>query len=224
MHNRTRSDASEKTDKEDSQSGINERTSSIVDNLEKMARSTTDVVRNLNLVGSLALLAALISIWTDFQGSYTATQAALEEVSPILAALLPAILVALTLFLIIWLTVYGYHCGQYIRAKVAPDLRVRAELKNLVLDIETCLFFTEKAIENNDHTMQSSLKRHVGETCLSLWEDMQSAGLDGPTVYSLGAALGRNDETPDVEEIYRLLKKLEPLARSGKVQEARRIY
>ena len=67
--------------------------------------------------------------------------------------------------------------------------------------------------------------RYDSELGLSLWEDMQDAGLDGPTGYSIGAALPHGHENePDEEELPRLIKTLAPLAHKGKVEDARRIY
>ena len=178
------------------------------------------VLANLNLIVSLSLLAAVISFWLDFRGAYTATKSVL---SPVAAALLPSVLVGLTVFVIVWCAVYGWRYVQSMRAKLVPDLEAKAGLKKLVPDIESCLFFLEEVVHARDerkHTLMS----YISEIGLSLWEDMQTIGLDGPTAYSIRSALPHFDDDPNVEELRRLLKVLAPLARSGKVEEARRIY
>ena len=69
------------------------------------------------------------------------------------------------------------------------------------------------------------LMHYISEIGLSLWEDLQTIGLDGPTAYCIQDALPDFDgDEPKVEQLRRLLKVLAPLARSGKVEEARRIY
>ena len=99
------------------------------------------VLANLNLVVSLSLLAAIVSLWFDFRGAYTATKVAL---SPVAAALLPSVLVGLTVFVIVWCAVYGWRYVQSVRAKFVPDLEAKDGLKKLVPEIESCLFFLEE--------------------------------------------------------------------------------
>ena len=180
------------------------------------------VLANLNLVVSLSLLAAVISFWLDFRGAYTATKSVL---SPVAAALLPSVLVGLTVFVIVWCTVYGWRYAQSMRSRLVSGLEAKAGLKKLVPDIESCLFFLEEAIHVQDEREKHRLMRHISEICVSLWEDMQDVGLRGPTAYCIYSALPFHDaDEPNVEELHRLLKTLAPLARSGKFEEARRIY
>ena len=179
------------------------------------------VLADLNLVVSLSLLTAVVSFWLDFRGAYTATKSVL---SPVAAALLPSALVGLTVFVLVWCAVSGWRYVQCMRAKLVPDLGAKAGLKKLVPDIESCLFFLEEVGHVEDER-KHTLLRYISEIGLSLWEDLQGVGLDGPTVYSIGAALPDHDgDEPNVEELRRLIKTLAPLARKGKVEEARRIY
>ena len=218
----TDSDSSEQQPADGSATRADEWTASLSNSLRRVATSMSGVLANLNLVVSLSLLAAVISFWLDFRGAYTATKSVL---SPVTAALLPSFLVGLTVFVIVWCTVYGWHHVQSMRAKLVPDLEAKAGLKKLVPDIESCLFFLEEASHAKDERDKYRLMRYIRESCLSLWEDMQTIGLDGPTAYCIQDALPYHDhDEPNVEELRRLLKVLAPLARSGKVEEARRIY
>ena len=218
-------DSSEEDPADGPATGADEWKASMSNSFRGMVVSMTGVLTNLNLVGSLALLAALVSFWLDFRDAYTATKSAINELSPIAAALLPSILVGLTVFVIVWCAVYGWRYVQSMRAKLAPDLKMKAELKKLVPDIESCLFFLEEAGHVKDERSRHRVMSCIGESCLSLWEDMESAGLGGPTTYSIQSALpyGHEDE-PDVKELHRLIKTLVPVARSGNVKEASRIY
>ena len=196
-------------------------TESFSNGLGGIATSMSGVLANLNLVASISLLATVVSLWFDFRGAYTATEGAL---SPVAAALLPSTLVGLTVFVIAWCAVYGWRYVQSTKARLSPHLETKTALKKLVPDIESCLFFLGEA-GRVETRRRHTLMRYVSELGLSLWEDMQDAGLDGPTVYSIGAALPHDHEDePDVEELHRLIKTLAPLARKGKVEEARRIY
>ena len=183
------------------------------------------VLANLNLVVSLSLLAAIVSLWFDFRGAYTATKVAL---SPVAAALLPSVLVGLTVFVIVWCVVYGWRYVQSIRTKLVPGLNAKVHLKNLVPDIESCLFFLEE-FGHAEEERKDSLIRYIRDISESLCEDLETIGLDGPTAYSIQSALPQHglpyDHTvPYLNELRRLLEVLAPLARSGKVEEARRIY
>ena len=200
-------------------------TASLSDGFRGITAAMNGVFANLNLVGTLSLFIALVSYWLDFRGAYTATTDAIHEFSPVAAGLIPSALVGLTVFVMIWCAVYGWHFVQSARAKLVPDMKTRADLKRLVPDIESCLFFLERASQAIDERDKYRLKGYISESCLSLWEDMQSIGLDGPTVYCIGEALPfHSEDDPNVEELYRILKALTPLARSGKVREARRLY
>ena len=213
-------DSSEQQPADGSETRAREWTASLSNSLQGVATSMSGVLANLNLVVSLSLLAAVVSFWLDFRGAYTATKGVL---SPVAAALLPSVLVGLTVFVIVWCAVYGWRYVQSMKAKLLPDLQAKVGLKKLVPDIESCLFFLEEV----GHTSE---RRHIrmgdiSEIGLSLWEDLQTIGLDGPTAYSIQSALPYHDHgEPNVEELHRLLKALAPLARSGKVEEARRIY
>ena len=218
-------DSSEQHPFDGSATHVGQWTASLSNSLRRMAESTQNVIANLNLVASLSLLASLVSFWIDFRGAYTATKDAINESSPVAASLLPSILVGLTVFVIVWCVVYGWRYAQSLRAKFAPDLEMRAGLKKLVPDIEACLFFLEEAEHVQDERQRYRLMRNINESCLSLWEDMQDIGVDGPTVYSINSALdfGGRDGL-NLEELHRLLKALAPYARRGDVKEARRIY
>ena len=214
-------DSSEQQPADGSATRADEWTASLSNGLRRVATSMSGVLANLNLVVSLSLLAAVISFWLDFRGAYTATKSVL---SPVAAALLPSVLVGLTVFVIVWCAVYGWRYVQSTRAKWVPDLESKDGLKKLVPGIESCLFFLEEVSHAKDERKQT-LMGYISEIGLNLWEEMQEAGLDGPTVYCIQSALPRfDDDDPNVEELRRLLKVLAPLARSGKVEEARRIY
>ena len=106
------------TDRDSSeQQPADEWTASLSNNLRGVATSMSGVLANLNLVVSLSLLAAVISLWLDFRGAYTATKSVL---SPVTAALFPSVLVGLTVFVIVWCTVYGWRYVQSMRAKMVP--------------------------------------------------------------------------------------------------------
>ena len=202
-------------------------TAALSRSLSRIGESIQTIVANLNLVASVSLLASLASFWIDFRGAYTSTKDAINQTSPVAGGLFPSILVGLTVFVIAWCVVYGWRYASSWRAKLAPDLATKAGLKKLVPDIEACLFFLEEAEHVQDERQRDRLIGNISEMCLSLWEDMQDAGLNGPTVYSIGSALpwsGRSREEPNVEELRRLLRALAPLARRGNVREARRIY
>ena len=225
MYNPPARDSSGQQPLDGSPIDADEMTESLSNSLRRAAASTQSVFTNLNLVVSLSLLAALVTIWIDFRGAYTATMDATTKHSPVVAGLLPSILVGLTVFTIVWCVVYGWRYVQSLRAKLDPDVELKAGLKELVPDIETCLFFLEKVGSVEDERYQHRLKQYISDSCRSLWEDMQTIGLDGPTAYSLASALPFDDAyKPNVEELNRLLKTLAPLARSGNVKEARRIY
>ena len=214
-------DSSERQPADGSATRADEWTASLSNSLRGVATSMSRVLANLNLVVSLSLLAAVISFWLDFRGAYTATKSVL---SPVTAALLPSILVGLTVFFIVWCAAYGWRYVQSTRAKMVPDLEAKAGLKKLVPDIESCLFFLEEASHVQDERDKYRLMRYVRESCLSLGEDMQTLGLDGPTAYCIQDALPFLDQDePNVAELYRLMRTLAPLARKGKVEEARRI-
>ena len=111
-----------------------------------------------------------------------------------------------------------------MKAKLLPDLQAKVGLKKLVPAIESCLFFLEEVGHTSDRR-KHDLMGYISEIGRSLWEELQTIGLDGPTAYSIQSALHYHDHgEPNVEELHRLLKALAPLARSGKVEEARRIY
>ena len=214
-------ESSERQRADDSETHADQWTESLSNGLREVATSMSGVLANLNLVASVSLLAAVVSLWFDFRGAYTATEGAL---SPVAAALLPSIMVGLTVFVTAWCAVYGWRYVQSTKAKLTPHLETKAALKKLVPDIESCLFFLEEA-GHVEIERRHTLMRYISEIGLSLWEDMQEEGLDGPTVYSIGAALPHHDDNePNVEELHRLIKTLAPLARKGKVEEARRIY
>ena len=202
----------------------NKWTALLSNSLREVAASMSRVLVNLNLVVSLSLLATVMSFWLDFRGAYTATKSVLN---PVTAALLPSILVGLTVFVIVWCMAYGWRYVKSAKAKLVPDLEMKAGLKNLVPDIETCLFFLEEAMKVKDEGDKRRLMGYVRQTCSSLWEDMDTIGLDGSTVYCIIDALpyhDDDDDDPNVEELHRLITMLVPLARKGKVEEARRIY
>lgn len=203
---------------------------SLSNSLGRMAESTQGVIRNLNLVGSISILATLISLWLDFRGAYTATIGAVDEINPVMASLLPSALVGLTMFVTVWCAVYGWHYARFLRVRLISKMEVRASLKKLVPDIEICLFFLEKIDQVEDRWHQDQLMGYISEISLTLWEEMLTLGLDGPTAYSIKSATpSRSDDNmpydkSTVAELQRLLKALAPLARRGKVKEARMIY
>ena len=213
-------DSSDQRPEDGSATRAVEWTASLSNSLRGVTTSMSGVLANLNLVVSLSLLAAIVSFWFDFRGAYTATK---DVLSPVAAALLPSVLIGLTVFIIMWCALYGWRYIQSIRTKLGPDLKAKADLKKLVPDIESCLFFLEKVGHAKDER-KYNLMRYISELGLSLWEELQTIGLDGPTAYSIQSALPYRDEEPNVEELRRLLKALAPLARSGKVEEARKIY
>ena len=195
---------------------------SLSNSLGRMAESTQSVIRNLNLVGSLSILAALVSLWLDFRGAYTATIGAVDELNPVIASLLPAALVGLTVFVTVWCAVYAVHYVRFLRARLVSGMEVRAGLKKLGPDIETCLFFLEKIDQVEDGWHQDLLLRYISEIGHTLWEEMLTLGLDGPTTYSIRSALpaqpAHDADKPDVAELQRLLKVLAPLARARRCQ------
>ena len=198
-----------------------ELTASLSNGFRGVATSMSGVLANLNLVVSFSLLAAIVSLWFDFRGAYTATKVAL---SPVAAALLPSVLVGLTVFVIVWCVVYGWRYVQSIRTKLVPGLNAKAHLKNLVPDIESCLFFLEEFGHAEDER-KPRLMRYISDIGENLSDDLQTIGLDGPTAYSIQSALPYHYQgEPNVEELHRLIRTLAPLARKGKVEEARRIY
>ena len=214
-------DSSENQPADGSATRADEWTASLSNSLRGVATSMSGVLVNINLVASLSLLAAVISFWLDFRGAYTATKSVLN---PVTAALLPSVLVGLTVFVIVWCAVYGWRYVQSMRAKMVPDLEAKAGLKKLVPDIESCLFFLEE-VDHVEGQRKHTIMRYIREIGVSLWEDMQSIGLDGPTAYGIQDALPyHDDDEPNVEELHRLIRTLAPLARRGKVEEARRIY
>ena len=218
-------DSSEQQPADGSATRADEWTASLSNSLGGVATSMSGVLANLNLVVSLSLLAAVISFWLDFRGAYTATKSAL---SPVTAALLPSVLVGLTVFVIVWCVVYGWRYVQSIRTKLVPGLNAKVHLKNLVPDIESCLFFLEE-FGHAEEERKDSLIRYIRDISESLCEDLETIGLDGPTAYSIRYALPYPNlpyehVEPYVEQLRRLLKALAPLARKGKVEEARRIY
>ena len=213
-------DSSEQQPADGSVTRADEWAASLSNSLRGVATSMSGVLANLNLVVSLSLLAAIVSLWFDFRGAYTATKGAF---SPVAAALLPSVLVGLTVFVIVWCVVYGWRYVQSIRTKLVPGLKAKTHLKNLVPDIESCLFFLEEFGHAEDER-KPGLMRYIRDIGENLSEDLETIGLDGPTAYSIRYTLPSYDLDPNVEELRRLLKVLAPLARSGKVEEARRIY
>ena len=203
---------------------------SLSNSLGRVAESTQGVIRNLNLVGSLSILAALISLWLDFRGAYTATIGAVDEINPVIASLLAPGLVGLTMFVTVWCAVYGWYYARFLRARLVSKMEARAGLKKLVPDIETCLFFLEKIDQVEDGWHQEQLMRYISEISITLWEEMLTLGLDGPTAYIIKSAMPwrPDDNMPydksTVAELQRLLKALAPLARRGDIKEASRIY
>ena len=191
MDNRTTRDSSGEDPEDSSALRTNQWTSSISSSFLRLGESITSVLTNLNLVGSLAVLAALVSFWLNFRGAYAATKSAVNELSPIAASLLLPILVGLTVFVIVWCTAYGWRYVQAMTAKSVPYLKAKRDLKKLTPDIESCLFFLEEAIHAEDEMKKHRLRGYIGEICLSLWEEMVHTELDGPTAYCIQDALAR---------------------------------
>ena len=194
-------------------------TESFSNGLRGMATSMSGVLANLNLVASISLLAAVVSLWFDLSGCVHRYRGCTEPRCRCPIAVDPGRTYGLRDCMVcsLWLALST-------KAKLTPHLETKTALKKLVPDIESCLFFLEEA-GRVETRRRHTLMRYVSERGLSLWEDMQDAGLDGPTVYSIGAALPHGHENePDVEELHRLIKTLAPLGRKGKVEEARRIY
>ena len=191
MDNRTTRDSSGEDPEDSSALRTNQWTSSISSSFLRLGESITSVLTNLNLVGSLAVLAALVSFWLNFRGAYAATKSAVNELSPIAASLLLPILVGLTVFVIVWCTAYGWRYVQSMTEKSVPYLKAKRDLKKLAPDIESCLFFLEEAIHAEDEMKKHRLRGYIGEICLSLWEEMVHTELDGPTAYCIQDALAR---------------------------------
>ena len=214
---------------EDSMGNSETRTGKLVtslsDSLGMVAESTKNVIRNLNLVGSISILVALASLWLNFRGAYTATVGAVGELNPVVASLFPSALIGLTVFFSIWCVVHGWYYAKCLRTRFGSELVVRVGLKKLVPEIETCLFFLERLDQVADEGHQERLLKYISESGLTVWEEMMSLGLDGPTAYGIQAVTSWNEfDRTDTKELQRLLKLLLPLARRGKVKEARRIY
>ena len=111
---------------------------------------------------------------------------------------------------------------------MVPGLNAKAQLKSLVPDIESCLFFLAEVGHAKDER-KPRLMRYISDIGENLSEDLETIGLDGPTAYSIRCAIPYHDlpyghVDPKVEELHRLIRTLAPLARKGKVEEARRIY
>ena len=200
-------------------------TTSLSHSFRQLAAHIQDTLANVNLVGSLSLLAALVSFWFDFRGGYTITRNALNDLSPVGAGLLPSILIAMTVFMTVWFLLYGWRYAITLRAKLDPDSDAKSQLKKIAPDIENCLFFVGELRRVEEQSERQALMEHIGDSCVNLCVALQDMGIDGPTTYKLGL-IGPDhyNQQIDAEGVQRLLSTLAPLARRGNVRDARRAY
>lgn len=184
------------------------------------------VLTNLNLIGSLALLAALVSLWIDFRGTYTATEKAVTSLNPIAAGLLPSVLIGLTVFVTLWCLVYGWCCILWLRAKLDDDLSIRADLKKLTPDIEVGLLLLERVLQTEDANDKDRLVLAINYLCYELSESLADIVISDSLTSNLRDALHADDarlSANKINELKRLLEILAPLARRGNVKEIRRL-